>query len=112
MNGTIWTFGSSYICSNGVYQWSDSTIRSQNLQWLTRTRTVSHTVNLMVTERVVEEGRTHFGCPTLEGVELENQGGDATELSHWEKRILGVGRSVDATDMLSHDPPLSPSSPE
>ena len=36
------------------------------------------------------EARDHFGCPTLEGVELENQGGSGTAISHWEKRILGV----------------------
>ena len=38
-----------------------------------------------------EEAQAHFGCPTLSGVELENQGGSGTMLSHWEKRILGVG---------------------
>jgi hypothetical protein len=27
----------------------------------------------MVTPRVVEEVRAHFGCPTLEGAELEDQ---------------------------------------
>lgn len=39
---------------------------------------------------IQEEARIHFGCPTLEGVELENQGGPSTAISHWEKRILGV----------------------
>ena len=27
----------------------------------------------MVTPRVVQEVRTHFGCPNLEGAELEDQ---------------------------------------
>ena len=36
------------------------------------------------------EAREHFGCPTLNGVELENQGGVGTALQHWEKRVLGV----------------------
>ncbi|KFQ62474.1 Leishmanolysin-like peptidase, partial [Pelecanus crispus] len=35
-----------------------------------------------------EEARKHFNCPILEGMELENQGGMGTELSHWEKRLL------------------------
>ncbi len=39
------------------------------------------------------EGKEHFGCSTLRGVELENQGGLGTQLSHWEKRILGVSFS-------------------
>jgi leishmanolysin-like peptidase len=44
----------------------------------------------MVTPRVVEEVRAHFGCPTLEGAELEDQGGDGTSLTHWEKRLFQV----------------------
>jgi len=32
----------------------------------------------------------HYNCPTLEGVEVENQGGAGTAMSHWEQRILGV----------------------
>jgi len=28
----------------------------------------------------------YYGCPTVLGVELENQGGSGTALSHWEKR--------------------------
>ena len=40
------------------------------------------------------EGRRHFNCPTLEGVELENQGGPGTAMDHWEKRVLGVSKCV------------------
>lgn len=43
---------------------------------------------------VQEEARRHFGCPILEGMELENQGGTGTELNHWEKRLLEVSVSV------------------
>lgn len=45
-----------------------------------------------VTPRVVQEVRDHFGCDQLEGAELEDQGGEGTALTHWEKRILEVGR--------------------
>ena len=38
------------------------------------------------------EGKKHFGCDNLVGVELENQGGESTALQHWEKRILGVSQ--------------------
>ena len=37
-----------------------------------------------------QEGRKHFGCSSLQGVEVENQGGSGTALSYWEKRILEV----------------------
>ena len=38
--------------------------------------------------KLLEVAREYFDCPTLEGVELENQGGNGTEGSHWEARIL------------------------
>ena len=37
---------------------------------------------------LLEKARKYFNCPTLEGVELENQGGEGTAGSHWEARIL------------------------
>ncbi|EPB80257.1 hypothetical protein ANCCEY_00659 [Ancylostoma ceylanicum] len=43
---------------------------------------------MMVTPRVREEARQHFACDLLEGAELENQGGDGTALTHWEKRVF------------------------
>jgi leishmanolysin-like peptidase len=48
----------------------------------------SQTVSFIVTEAVRREARAHFGCSSLVGAELENQGGDATAGSHWEKRIF------------------------
>ena len=38
--------------------------------------------------KVVNVARKYFNCKTLEGVELENQGGEGTSGSHWEARIL------------------------
>jgi hypothetical protein len=40
------------------------------------------------TPKVVEWGRKHFGCETLTGVELEDDGGGGTTGSHWEMRTL------------------------
>ena len=45
---------------------------------------------MMVTPRVAAEARLHFNCSELEGAELEDQGGEGTALTHWEKRILEV----------------------
>ena len=42
----------------------------------------------MVTPTVREEAQRHFNCSTLEGAELENQGGKGTALAHWEKRLF------------------------
>lgn len=42
----------------------------------------------MVTPRVVAEVQKHFNCAQLEGAELEDQGGEGTALTHWEKRVF------------------------
>ena len=38
--------------------------------------------------KVLEVARKYFNCTDLEGVELEESGGDGTAGSHWEARIL------------------------
>lgn len=47
------------------------------------------TTNKMTTPRVLREAQSHFACTTLDGVEIEDQGGSGTAGSHWEKRIFG-----------------------
>ena len=37
---------------------------------------------------LLKKAKKYFGCDTIEGVELENQGGEGTAASHWEARIL------------------------
>ncbi|RNC60987.1 putative surface protease GP63 [Trypanosoma cruzi] len=45
-------------------------------------------VTLVTSPKVVEVARKHFGCPTLDGVEIEDGGKSGTAGSHWKKRIL------------------------
>jgi leishmanolysin-like peptidase len=42
----------------------------------------------LVTPHALEHARKHFDCPTLNGVELENQGSEGSALSHTEARIF------------------------
>ena len=53
----------------------------------------------IITPLVVSTARKHYNCPTLDGVELENQGGEGTKNSHWESRTMltdyMIGRSYD-----------------
>lgn len=73
----------------GYYDPDESTlIRLIRDDWWTAEGRISHPIHLMVTERVKVEVQKHFGCPVLEGAELENQGGDGTALTHWEKRLF------------------------
>ena len=46
------------------------------------------TRTLIKTPKVVERARKYFNCYTLEGLELEDQGGPGSSMSHWEQRIL------------------------
>ena len=39
-------------------------------------------------DKLLEVAKKYFNCDTIEGVELENQGGSGTAGSHWESRIL------------------------
>ena len=39
--------------------------------------------------KVLEKARAHFGCDSITGILLENQGGSGTLGSHWEKRVMG-----------------------
>jgi len=43
---------------------------------------------MIVTPKVVNAARKHFGCNNLEGVELEDQGGEGSKNSHWESRVM------------------------
>ncbi len=43
---------------------------------------------MIITPRVVEATRNHYGCKTIEVLELEDDKGSATAGSHWEERIM------------------------
>lgn len=74
-----------------IHKWSNATIRRiVRPKWSVRGGDTKRAVDMMVTPRVVQEVREHFGCDQLEGAELEDQGGEGTALTHWEKRILEV----------------------
>lgn len=72
-----------------IHQWSNTTIRKVTRdRWSVRGGHTTKTIDMMVTPKVVEETRRHFNCSLLEGAELEDQGGEGTALTHWEKRIF------------------------
>lgn len=69
-------------------QWSDSTIRKEVRTKYVRGGRVNKTVDVVVTPRVRDEVRKHFGCDKMSGAELEDQGEEGTALTHWEKRLF------------------------
>ena len=39
------------------------------------------------------EARKYFGCSTLNGLELENLGGQVTRYFHWKKKLVDVSNA-------------------
>lgn len=48
----------------------------------------SESFNIITMPEVVNFARSYFGCNTIPGVPLENNGGDGSAGSHWEKLFL------------------------
>lgn len=77
--GFIGYYYEDYIDSNGI-------------RYIEPTKEVTargNTYTIIKTPEVAKFAKEHFACPTLEGFELENQGGAGTAQHHWEKRIGG-----------------------
>ncbi|KAI0222257.1 hypothetical protein LSAT2_026494 [Lamellibrachia satsuma] len=83
--------------NNFQYTWSSNITKEFN-------RPGWKKVNMIVSPAVVREARRHFSCDTLEGGELEDQGGTGTTGSHWEKRIF---ENEAMTGALTVNPVLS-----
>jgi hypothetical protein len=49
------------------------------------------TTAMVITPTVVKEVRAQFGCDTLPGAALENEGGQGSANAHWEYRWFQVG---------------------
>ncbi|ELU01743.1 hypothetical protein CAPTEDRAFT_106683, partial [Capitella teleta] len=72
-----------------LYQWSEDVVKTVvRDDWAVRDGVISKKFHMVVTPRVKEEVRLHFGCDDLEGAELEDQGIIGTALTHWEKRVF------------------------
>ncbi|XP_041983428.1 leishmanolysin-like peptidase isoform X2 [Aricia agestis] len=72
-----------------IHKWSSRVVRNVTRRdWMIRGGVTQRTFHMIVTPRVVKEVREHFNCSSLEGAELEDQGGDGTAFTHWEKRLF------------------------
>ncbi|VDO93039.1 unnamed protein product [Soboliphyme baturini] len=65
-------------------------VRQVRRKWIISSRkTITLKVYVINSPHVLEAVRTHFNCGTLEGAQLENDGGPGTSNVHWEKRLFG-----------------------
>ena len=59
--------------------------------WIIKELNLAYTKNGLTyinSERVLQKARQHFNCPTIEGIQLENQGGEGSAGAHWEARYM------------------------
>ena len=42
----------------------------------------------IISPKALEKARFHFGCDSLKGIPLEDQGGEGSVGSHWEGRYM------------------------
>ncbi|CAD8076722.1 unnamed protein product [Paramecium sonneborni] len=63
-------------------------------------KTVDNGVVNIITPRVVAFARKHFGCESITGLPMEQEGGDGTAESHWE-RTLFYNEMMTGSDMIS-----------
>nr|CAH8853232.1 unnamed protein product [Trichobilharzia regenti] len=82
---------------SGFFIPSNNTLRTINRTWVTAKGVFTKVYQSLVTPNILEEARRHYGCTELDGVDLENEGGDGTANAHFEKRIIGDELMAGAT---------------
>lgn len=71
---------SQYLQSDGSHYAASSILITERVR--------DATVLKLALPHLVAKARTAFGCSTLDGIELEQQGNNGTAGAHWEKRIM------------------------
>ncbi len=46
-------------------------------------------VSKLVTPKLIAEAKNHFNCDSINGIYLEDEGGETSEASHFEKILFG-----------------------
>jgi leishmanolysin len=75
-------FGVSYSYIQNYFPNSSLGPSIQSVQVRGKSATV------IATPKVVIQGRNFFQCASLSGIEVEDEGGAGSALSHWDKRVL------------------------
>ncbi|CAH8583104.1 unnamed protein product [Schistosoma rodhaini] len=71
------------------YDASENTVKRIVRPWVTAVGSFIKPFSSFVTPMLLNEGRKHYNCPNLDGIDLENEGGEGTVGSHFEKRTVG-----------------------
>ncbi|TNN18153.1 Leishmanolysin-like peptidase isoform 2 [Schistosoma japonicum] len=74
----------------GIYTPSDKTVKEINRTWVSAVGTYYKVFASFVTESLLKEAKKHFGCPSLDGVDLEDEGGSGSKNSHFKGRLFAT----------------------
>jgi leishmanolysin len=69
-----------YIKENGDRYGYQNVVKTENVD--------GKQLYKIITPKVLKLAREAFNCQSLDGVELETQGGEGTAFAHWEKRVM------------------------
>ncbi|CAL8096174.1 unnamed protein product [Calicophoron daubneyi] len=73
---------------SGIFVPSKDTVGVVTRRWKSAETTTEEQVLTLRTPNLLRYARTHFGCPDMDGVDLENQGGTGTASAHFEARLV------------------------
>ncbi|VDO74341.1 unnamed protein product [Schistosoma curassoni] len=76
------------------YDPSEITVKRIARPWLTAAGSFIKTFSSFVTPTLLAVGRKHYNCPNLDGIDIENEGGEGTAGSHFDKRTVGVSKAI------------------
>jgi len=87
---TLHEFNHIFSFSSPLFeQFVDASYNTLPLSSVVKNTTVNGVQKQMiVTPKVVSLAQKHFACNSLQGVEIEDQGGSGTAGSHWEARVM------------------------
>ncbi|TNN18162.1 Leishmanolysin-like peptidase isoform 1, partial [Schistosoma japonicum] len=71
------------------YTANENTVKRIDRPWVSAAGSFTKSFMSFVTPAILEEGRKHYNCRELDGIDIENEGGAGTQGSHFEKRTVG-----------------------
>ncbi|CAH8594993.1 unnamed protein product [Schistosoma haematobium] len=72
----------------GIFAPSNDVVKEVTRTWKSTKVSLTRKIGAFVLPNVLKFARSHFNCPSLDGVDLENEGSSATHLTHFEKRVV------------------------
>lgn len=77
------------VLSPNLYAYFNNGMKNSIVEEQVVSNAGSKLVTKFITPKLIAEARSHFNCPDINGVYLENEGGETSAASHFEKVLFG-----------------------